>query len=148
MNSSSSVEQQGIESYVLDKLNQQEGLKLKSEKLQLSSDISVQLDGFDQANNAICEIYAHVGKLKGSQPDKVASDFLKMLLVEKNRNSKMIKYFCFINEEASSKLTGNSWLASVARSFNIIIKVIKLPKDQENKILEAQKRQKMININE
>jgi hypothetical protein len=148
MKPSSSLEQQSVEGYILDELNKQERLKLESKKLQLSDGISVQLDGFDEEKDAVCEIYAHIGKLKGSQPDKVASDFLKMLLVEKYRERKMRKYFCFVSEEAASKVKGNSWLASVAKNFGIEIKVIELPEDKKSEILEAQERQKMVNKNE
>ena len=72
---SSSVEQQSIEKYLLDTINKKYGLSLKSTKLDLQDGVQVQLDGYNKQNNAICEIYAHVGPLKGSQPNKVASDF-------------------------------------------------------------------------
>ena len=138
---SNSNEQQKIEGYMLEKLNEKEGLNLQSQKLKLSDGTYVQLDGFDEKNNAICEMYAHIGSLKGAQPDKVASDFLKMLLVEKNRGCGIKKYFCFADEEAAKKVKGSSWLASVAKQFCINIVVIELPENKKDEILKAQKRQ-------
>ncbi|MDQ6990310.1 MAG: hypothetical protein Q9M11_01085 [Mariprofundaceae bacterium] len=126
-------------------MNEKEGLNLTSQKMKLSNGASVELDGYDEEENAVCEIYARIGKLKGSQPDKVASDFLKMLLVEKDRGLAMRKIFCFASNEASSHLAGRSWLAHAARDFNIEIKTIQVPKKIEDAIKHAQVRQKMIN---
>jgi len=145
MNLSNSYEQQTAESYILDILNKDEELNLKSKRLALSNGASVQLDGFDEEKGVICEIYARIGKLKGSQPDKVASDFLKMLLVEKDRKRSLKKVFCFASLEASSYLSGKAWLAYAARDYDIEIKTVKIPEEVEEFIKRAQKRQKMIN---
>ncbi len=103
------------------------------------------MDGYDEKNSTICEIYAHIGKLKGSQPDKIASDFLKMILVQKCKKISLKKIFCFASEETVKKVIGKSWLALAAKEFDIDIVVILLPKEKEKEILQAQKRQKMIN---
>ncbi len=145
MKASSSLGQQNIEKYILETLNKQEGLDLRPTKLKLDKNTEVWLDGYDERNSAICEIYAHIGKLKGSQPDKIASDFLKMILVQKCKKISLKKIFCFASEEAAKKVIGKSWLALTAKEFNIDIVVILLPKEKEKEILQAQKRQKMIN---
>ena len=142
MKASSSLEQQNIEKYILETLNRQEGLDLRPTKLKLDEKREVWLDGYDERNSAICEIYAHIGKLKGSQPDKIASDFLKMILVQKCKKISLKKIFCFASEEAAKKVTGKSWLALAAKEFDIDIVVLPLPKEKEKKILQAQKRQK------
>lgn len=147
---SNSREQQIAEIYILQALNNnkdnnKDGYNLESTKLKLSSGSTVQLDGFDKDKQVICEIYARVGKLKGGQPDKVASDFLKMLLVEKELNKSFTKIFCFASEEASSYIEGKSWLGLVAKKFDIIIKTIELPAKIKEKIKRAQNRQKMVN---
>ena len=138
---SDSTEQQSVEKIILEELNIKEGLNLKPTVLSLDDGHKVQLDGYDDQKNAICEIYAHIGKLKGSQPDKVASDILKMLLVEKELGREFDKYLCFVSEEAKSKFAGKSWLALSAKKYDIKVKVVKLPIQEENKILDAQKRQ-------
>ncbi len=145
MKASSSLEQQTIEKYILETLNKQEGLDLRPTKLKLDKNTEVWLDGYDERNSTICEIYAHIGKLKGSQPDKIASDFLKMILVQKCKKISLKKNICFASEEAAKKVIGKSWLALTAKEFNIDIVVILLPKEKEKEILQAQKRQKMIN---
>ena len=145
MKASSSLEQQNIEKYLLDILNRQVGLDLRPAKLKLDENTEVWVDGYDERHCIICEIYAHIGKLKGSQPDKIASDFLKMILVQKCKKISLKKIFCFASEEAAKKVTGKSWLALVAKEFDIDIVVIPLSKGKEKEILQAQERQKMIN---
>jgi len=81
---SDSSEQQTAESYMLEELGRKLSLTLQSSKLKLTTGNSVQIDGLNEEKQVLCEIYARIGKLKSAQSDKVASDFLKMLYVEKN----------------------------------------------------------------
>lgn len=145
MNKSRSDEQQSAEEYILNELNDRENLQMISHKLKLRSGNSVQLDGYDQDKRVVCEIYARIGKLKGSQPDKIASDFLKMLLVDKELNVQHRKIFCFASQEASLYLSGKAWLGLAARQFEIETVVIELPDSIREGVLTAQRRQKMVN---
>ncbi len=101
MKASSSLEQQNIEKYKT--LNKQEGLDLRPTKLKLDKNTEVWLDGYDERNSAICEIYAHIGKLKGSQPDKIASDFLKMILVQKCKKISLKKNILLCKRRGGEK---------------------------------------------
>ena len=144
---SDSTEQQTAESYILENLSSKLGVELQSDKLKLPTGNTVQIDGLNEKNKVLCEIYARIGKLKGSQPDKVASDFLKMLFVEKAFGDKWDKHFCFASDEAASLVQGNSWLAKTAKVMGITIHVIKPNTNITNSLVEAQKRQVMINKN-
>lgn len=144
---SDSTEQQTAETYMLQELSKKLGVELQSKKLQLPTGNAVQIDGLNEENKVLCEIYARIGKLKGSQPDKVASDFLKMLFVEKTFGHKWDKHFCFASDEAASLVQGNSWLAQTAKEMDITIHVIMPDVNIINSIVEAQKRQVMINKN-
>ncbi len=142
---SDSTEQQKAEISILKALSKDISVELKSSKISLPSGYTVQIDGFNEKEKVLCEIYAHIGKLKGSQPDKVASDFLKMLLVESSLGGVWQKYFCFADNEAASLLRGKSWLAISANKFGIKVCTFPLPKDAESIVKDAQKRQAMIN---
>lgn len=142
---SDSTEQQTAESYMLKELGNKLGVKLQSKKLQLPTGNTVQIDGLNEKNKVLCEIYARIGKLKGSQPDKVASDFLKMLFVEKTFESKWSKHFCFASNEAASYVQGKSWIAMMAKEMDITIHVIEPPLKITESIAAAQKRQIMEN---
>lgn len=142
---SDSTEQQTAEGFILEELSSTIGVELKPGKLYLSSNTTVQIDGINEKKKVICEIYSRIGKLKGSQPDKVASDFLKMLLIEKSLGGDWKKHFCFASDEAASLLKGKSWLASSAKQFGINFHVYSLPKEIAGLVVAAQKRQKMVN---
>lgn len=144
---SDSTEQQSAESYMLTELSNKLGVDLQSKKLQLPTGNTVQIDGLNEKKKVLCEIYARIGKLKGSQPDKVASDFLKMLFVEEASGDKWEKHFCFASEEAASLVQGNSWLAKTAKIMGITIHIVEPDTKTINSLVEAQNRQVMVNKN-
>ena len=142
---SNSLEQSGAEHQLLTGLNDKFTLSLQPKSLLLKCGATVELDGYDPVNCVLCEIYTHIGPLKGSQPDKVASDILKMLLVEKELGGIWRKIYCFADQSATHKLRGDSWLACVAKQFGIEPEVVDLPEDIRNMVLNAQERQIMVN---
>jgi len=144
---SDSTEQISAEQHLLGKLKDKINVSLESAKIKLPSGVVIQFDGYNEKEKILCEVYARIGALKGSQPDKVASDILKMLLVEKELNQKFEKHYCFSSEEAAKKLIGNSWLGATAKRFNVKIHVFELPIEMTETIKKAQERQKMINKN-
>jgi hypothetical protein len=142
---SNSDEQQSVEQYVVSVLNERLCLNLAHRSLKLTDGISVQIDGFDEKSKTICEIYARIGRLKGSQPDKIASDILKMQFIERHVGGHWNKIICFCDDDASSVLSRKSWLAKAARSLGINVQVVYLPEDLKSKVISAQNRQKMVN---
>jgi hypothetical protein len=130
---------------MLGELNRRPGLSLRPERIKLMNGTQVELDGYDPHQRVLCEIYAHIGPLKGSQPDKVASDILKMVVVEKELGTPCRKIYCFADETASQKLSGDSWLARAAEQLGVERVVIDLPKDIRDLIVSAQHRQTMVN---
>lgn len=145
MHASNSTEQQQIESVVLATLNQQLGLNLAPRRLSLSETTIVQLDGLDEENQAACEIYSRLGRLKGSQPDKVASDLLKLNLVEEALGGRWRKILCFASEEAARVVQGKSWLAAAAACFRVEVRLVTLAEAERELLLAAQARQVMVN---
>jgi len=142
---SDSIEQQMAEAFMRDLLNRRLDLSLQPQSFKLNRRAQVQLDGFDEKKRTLCEVYAHIGPLKGGQPDKVAGDILKMLLVEKYLGGCWRKIYCFADEIAKRKLIGISWLGACCSEFGIEPEVVELPKDKRVLILDAQARQTMVN---
>ena len=142
---SDSSEQRTAEVVILEKTNADLGMSLVPKQMTLKDSTVVKVDGVDEENRVLCEIYAHIGVLKGSQPDKVAADLLKMMLVEADKGGTWCKVFCFADEDASAKLKGRSWLALAARQFGVKILTIELPKDLQDSVKSAQARQEMTN---
>lgn len=137
--------QSTAEDLVREWLATQLGVALVSTPVKLSSGRSVQIDGYNAEAKIASEIYCRVGALKGSQPDKIASDILKLVLVEKELGGQWQKIICFVDDEAASVLSRASWLSVVAADLGVHCRVAPLSDEMKQKILGAQNRQKMVN---
>lgn len=108
--------------------------------------IHIEPDFYSGDNCIVGEIFARVGSYKVGQRHKVAGDILKMLLLENVRGKKFRKMLVVCSDEEKNKLEqGASWLSESVRQFGIEVVKIDIPKELEMQIIEAQKRQKMVN---
>ena len=117
-------------------------------KLRVTDKASINLDGYSDEQHILCEAYARIGELKGSQPDKIASDILKMLLVEMILDSKFQKVLVFADQAAANTVLGQSWLADICRRVSVQIVVAEIGNELRNKLKNAQQRQEMVNKQE
>ena len=145
---SSSLEQQETEKHIFRIVEEILGVKLENNKKIFLADNSftyIQPDFYSEPELIIGEIFAHIGKPKKAQDNKIANDILKMLLLEKITGKHFRKIIVVCDEEEQKKLQGLSALAESIRQFEIEIMKIEIDDDLRNMILNAQKRQKMIN---
>jgi hypothetical protein len=89
----------------------------------------------------MCEAWAHIGLPKSAQRNKVMTDALKMVFIEKSLGMEFQKILIFADEEASKPFCGNTWQAKCLKAFNIETRIIELPPDIRERIVKAQKRQ-------
>lgn len=106
----------------------------------------IQPDFYSEQDCIIGEIFAHIGKPKKAQDNKIANDILKMLLLEKKTNKQYRKIVVVCDEAEEKKLQGLSALAESIRQFDIEIMYIELDEDIRNQIIEAQELQRMTNV--
>ena len=106
----------------------------------------IQPDFYSEQDCIIGEIFAHIGKPKKAQDNKIANDILKMLLLEKKTNKQYRKIVVVCDEAEEKKLQGLSALAESIRQFDIEIMCIELDEDIRNQIIEAQELQRMTNV--
>lgn len=106
----------------------------------------IQPDFYSEDECIIGEIFAHIGKPKKAQDNKIANDILKMLLLEKKTNKKYRKIIVVCDEKEQKKLQGLSALAESIRQFGIEIMYIEIDEKTRNQIIEAQKLQRMTNM--
>lgn len=106
----------------------------------------IQPDFYSEQDCIIGEIFAHIGKPKKAQDNKIANDILKMLLLEKKKGKQYHKIIVVCDEEEQKKLQGLSVLAESIRQFDIEIVYIELDENMRNQILEAQELQRMTNV--
>ncbi len=105
----------------------------------------VKPDAIDPVNKIVVEAYARVGTVKGAQLHKIKGDILKLALIEKKLGAGWQKIMCFASDEAAKYVRGKSWVAEAAKEFGVEIHIVHLSDEQKNKVLSAQKRQRMVN---
>ena len=120
----------------------------KNKKLYLADNAFtyIQPDFYSEEESIIGEIFAHIGKPKKAQDNKIANDILKMLLLEKITGKQFRKIIVICDDAEKNKLQGQSVLAESIRQFGIEIMYIELEENMRKQIIEAQERQKMTNI--
>lgn len=145
---SSSKEQMEAEEVIFELVKSLFGCELKNNHRIYLADNAftyIQPDFYSEDAAIVGEIFAHVGKPKKAQDNKISNDILKMLLLEKIQNKLYRKIIVVCDEMEEKKLKGLSALAESIRQFGIEIIKIDIPVDVKEKIIEAQNRQKMIN---
>lgn len=142
---SNSLVQQTAEMELLRLLGSKLGYSLVPHKVKLNKKSCIQIDGFSAEGRILCEVYAHVGALRGGQSDKIAADILKLNLAANRKGGKWRKILLFADESACKQLRGASWLAEACCDIGIEIEVAVISQGMKEKIAAAQQRQKMVN---
>lgn len=106
----------------------------------------MQPDFYSEEHRIIGEIFAHIGKPKKAQDNKIANDILKMLLLEKTTGKQYRKIIVVCDDTEKKKLQGQSVLAESIRQFNIEIMHVEVDGETQKQILAAQALQKMTNV--
>ena len=143
---SSSHEQQDAEIYIASIVEEWlECQVVRNAKVSLSDGVHIEPDLYSEKDKIICEIYAHIGTLKVGQQHKISQDILKMLLLEKSKDSTYRKVIVVIDDKVDKFLNGKSFIAESIRQFGIEVKRIDLPQWLYDTISNAQVRQIMVN---
>ena len=111
----------------------------------LSDGVHIEPDLYSEKDRVICEIFAHIGTLKVGQQHKISQDILKMLLLERSKNTTYRKVIVIADDKVEKYLNSKSFIAESIRQFGIEIKRINLSEEMHSMISNAQARQTMIN---
>ena len=145
---SRSLEQVAAEKFIFQKLKDELGIELEANnKIPLLDNqyTYIQPDFFSEEHRIIGEIFAHIGKPKKAQNNKIANDILKMLTYEKIKSVKMRKMLVVCDEQEYETLKGSSVLAESIRQFEIEVMLVPISEDMRMRLEIAQRRQKMVN---
>lgn len=151
MHKSSSIEQQMAAAEIFRQLATEQNWNVGNFQtngyipLQENGSVFICPDFYSERDGIIGEIHAHIGKLKPAQKHKICADIMKMLLFEKARNIQLRKMIVVCSEEEASQLEGSSYLGEAIRQFDIEMVYIKIDPSLHDKLVDAQKRQMMIN---
>ncbi|WFA82710.1 hypothetical protein [Paenibacillus amylolyticus] len=135
--SSSSINQSSAEKTLLNKYKKLIGnTRIKPQRLILDEEnnVYIDLDGYEEGQYAI-EIYAHIGSLKAGQRKKIATDILKLSLID------VPNKILIVHNDVKNWLDKNSWIASAVKKHNIKVESADYSKTMEEKIRRTQKKQ-------
>ena len=138
---SSSSEQREGGMALIHALSSSLGVALKEKRLELGGGCTVEVDGYSDEPPILCEAWVHYGKPRGSQFDKIMTDGFKLVFIEKRKGKIYKKILLFCDEDAQKPFTGGSWQAQCLRDYGIGVEVYRLPKELEQRIKKARKRQ-------
>ena len=143
---SKSDEQQKAEIIIGDRVEEYLACPLKrNERVVLSEGVHIVPDLYSEKDRIVGEIFAHIGFLKVGQKHKISQDILKMLLLEKTKGIKYRKMLVIVDDKMEEYLKGKSFIAESIRQFGIEIKKIDLLDETYEAVLNAQRRQVMVN---
>jgi len=139
--------QQLAEQLMISEFSRQLGRELGRATIPIGKN-KVTVDGFHRDENRITlvEAWAHVGKAKSAQRNKVLTDMLKLAFVSSvlrrsYPNLNVESHLIFADVTASTVVNGNGWAALAAKEFGVAMQVIALSKEVIDTIKEAQRRQ-------
>ena len=146
---SSAIEQIRVEDTIFSLVEQKLGVSLEKNPLLYFSNNKysyIKPDFYSAQEQIVGEIFAHVGKPKKAQNNKIANDILKMLLLDKISKITHRKILVVCDQEELKALQGQSALSESIRQFGIEVLFVELDEKIKQQILNAQDRQKMTNV--
>ena len=126
---SSSLEQQEAGNHIFLIVEEILGVKLENNKKIFLADnvfTYIQPDFYSESELVVGEIFAHIGKPKKAQDNKIANDILKMLLLEKITGKQFRKIIVVCDEDEQKKLQGLSALAEGNPNMSNLMELAKL----------------------
>ena len=145
---SSSRVQMQAENEIFQKVEQLLSIRLeRNKKIHLADNAYtyMQPDFYSDEHCVVGEIFAHIGKPKKAQDNKISNDILKMLLLEKITGKQYRKILAVCDAAEKKKLEGQSVLAESIRQFRVEVMYIGIDEETKLQILAAQELQKMTN---
>jgi hypothetical protein len=138
-----SAEQRGAERVMLDLLGAQLGLELNPATITVPSGERVQIDGADASRTVLAECWAHQGPPKSAQRHKVLADAFKLAWIATTVYPRPQLILCLSDSLAAApfQLGARSWAARALQDLSIAVRVVSLPDDLRQRLLEAQRRQ-------
>lgn len=138
-----SAEQRSAERVMLDLLGAQLGRELNPATITVPSGERVEVDGADASRTVLAECWAHQGPPKSAQKHKVLADAFKLAWIGATVYPRPQLILCLSDPLAAAPFLpgGRSWASRALQDQRIEVRVISLPDDLRNRLLEAQRRQ-------
>jgi hypothetical protein len=128
---------------MLDRLGEDLGLALGPAVIKVPSGERVEVDGADPELTVLVECWAHQGRTKPAQRNKVLTDALKLHWIGTTRYPRPRLILCLSDPAAAASFlpSASTWAARALQDLKIEMRVVTLPDDVRTNILNAQRRQ-------
>jgi hypothetical protein len=136
-----SREQREAEPVMVAELSAELGVVLAPREIRLSDGSRVKVDGASGDLSVLCEAWAHQGRPKSAQRNKVIVDAFKLSHVARSLGTSPRLILLFSDDTACAPFTRSGWAAGALRTHGIELKVVPLPDDLRQRVVAAQARQ-------
>lgn len=136
-----SREQRDAEAVMVAGLAERLGVPLAPRRIVLPDGGRVEIDAAAEDLSVLCEAWAHQGRPKAAQRNKVLTDAFKLAFVAKTLGTSTRLILLLSDPLAAAPFLGASWGAGALRSFGILVEVVPLPEAVRTGVLNAQTRQ-------
>ena len=126
---------------MIDLLGNTLGVPLVKKRFDLPAGGWLEIDGYCDSPRILCEAWAHIGKPKPAQKNKVMADTMKLLFAASLDPGDHRLILAFADDVAASHFQGESWMAQALKAKGIETRVVELPNDVRKRAQLAQKRQ-------
>jgi len=100
-------------------------------------DTALAVDGVAEDESVLLEVFAHVGKMKGSQKHKVALDAFRLVTLKQSRpDARLI--LAFGDQAAATYALTTGWLAKALQVWGIDVMVVDIPSDLRDRLTATQ----------
>ena len=138
---SDSTEQLEAEGVLFQLTEQWLGTKLQPNPHIMMGSTYMEPDFYSESEGIIGEIFAHFGKPRKPQNNKIANDMLRILLAERKMKKSFRKILVVCDETEENYLNGDNLIAQEIREFGFEVKRFELPVELKIKVMAAQRRQ-------
>jgi hypothetical protein len=127
---------------MLDLLGAQLGLQLNPATIAVPSGERVEVDGADANRTVLVECWAHQGPPKSAQKHKVLADAFKLAWIATTIYPRPQLVLCLSDPQAAAPFLpgGRTWASRALQDHLIGVRVVALPGDLHQRLLEAQHR--------
>jgi hypothetical protein len=118
-------------------------MRLDPVRITVPSGERVEVDGADASSTVLVECWAHQGAPKVAQRHKVINDAFKLAWIATTVYPRPQLILCLSDPAAAAPFlpTAKSWPARAIQDAGITIKVVTLPEEVRQRVLDAQRRQ-------
>jgi hypothetical protein len=140
---SDSLAQRDAEPFIIQAVAAFVRTPLSPSKIDMGDGVRVEIDGASEDRSILVEAYAHVGKLVGAQPKKLATDAFKLVWAgQKLGSSRLI--IAVIDEEVEAYLRRRTaWLTAALRDSKVEIVRVSIDSGAHARVTAAQALQVM-----